>query len=287
MATNAERNTEITTEFALAFNARYIADLTTRLNAIAGLSAVEKTTIINYATAQQPLLSAVSLSVLPEIEAFEQAVEEQELKNESEKREALELARQKVQMDSYDPQNAKEGFKITEPSIVSKVGTTNIPDVDYSPNKKQHFMSVFIDKAKNLIQVNKLTKQIDMLHASGTFLKIDGDGNVTEFIRGNYKRVILGNFATEVRGDTAMYTKGNLFQDTDGNETYVVSGSTTSTSSGDTTINNNVSVTKSVTVTDKVSAKNISASSGVSASGSVNAPVVNAPKLNGKALALQ
>ena len=176
------------------FNANYPTILSALLDGISGLTATEKANILSGVNDKQPLLGAEDIDLEAIIAEQEVIAEEMVKENELLLLEKVQKTQEKVIMEKYDPQEAKSGFTVSEVKVSSKVPATDQADYSYSPNKMQSILKVIIDTAKNIFSVNKESGQVDMIHGkSGSYIRVDGMGNVTEYITGNYKRIIDGN----------------------------------------------------------------------------------------------
>jgi hypothetical protein len=159
--------------------------------------------------------------------------------------------------DGYNPQNAKSGFELKEPSISSKVKVKEQDPLIYRPFKKS-WIKVVTDKIANMMIVNYKKFSVQFLHyKSKTQLKIDKDGNVTLYIKGDFKQVVEGNYALEVKGDRSIKVRGDDFltigknYKVDTGKEYnlgvgkgwiIQTGATTELTASDMKINNDVSV---------------------------------------------
>ena len=209
-------NTDIVQNVATNFNSNYSSVLSGLLDNITGLTSTEKDNILNGIVDKQPLLDIDStednLSI--DVVVNEQTTKAKEMVEENNLLivETVKKAQEKSIIDNYSPQEAKTGFTVSEVKVSSKVPTTDQIDYMYSPNKLQNILKVVIDTARNIFSKNKLTGQIDMIHGkSGSYLRIDGDGNITEYVTGDYKRVIVGNYTEEIRGSKAVKVKGDNY----------------------------------------------------------------------------
>jgi hypothetical protein len=169
----------------------------------------------------------------------------------------LEASSVKEDLD-YDPQNKLEGFEIEEVVIESKVKTVDQKPIEYRPYKKQHFVKTVIDKMANLYQTSKKLFNLEFLHyKSKSYLKIDKDGNVTIYVKGNLKHVVEGDYALEVRGSKAFNTLGDSFDTVEGDVNFLynknwnidVTKKTTLTSNSGILFNNDLKVDANVNIT--------------------------------------
>lgn len=219
------------------FNTNYPLVLENLLDNIDGLTATEKSDILNGVNNEQPLLAPTDIHLTEIVEEQKKKAEDMVEENNLLLVEQVKKTQEKAIVENYDPQEAKTGFMISEVKVNSKVPTTDQRDYLYSPNKMQNILKVIIDTAKNVFSKNKLTGQIDMIHGkSGSYIRIDGQGNVTEYITGNYKRVIVGNYTEEIRGGKAVKVKGDNFLTVQGKNEQDVSNTNTEQSGSSTTI---------------------------------------------------
>ena len=123
-----------------------------------------------------------------------------------------------------------------------------------------------------------------MLHSSGNYMKIDADGNVTQYIKGNLKMVVDGDYAVEVRGSIATQTTDHYLTTTGKKET-LVQKTHKQTDNGGLTINSKTTINKNVTIEGSTKTKDISATS-IVASDSLASPLGNIPKIVGLAKGL-
>lgn len=219
------------------FNTNYPTVLSALLDSIDGLTPTEKSNILNGVNDKQPLLGSTDINLQPVVEEQKKKAEKMVEENNLLLVEQVKKTQEKAIVDNYDPQEAKTGFAISEVKVSSKVPATDQSDYLYSPNKLQNILKVIIDTAKNVFSKNTATGQVDMIHGkSGSYIRIDGAGNVTEYITGNYKRVINGNYVEEIRGSKAVKVKGDNYLTVQGKNEQDVVSTNTEQSGGSTTI---------------------------------------------------
>lgn len=230
---SAEKVQAIATEF----NSDYPTVLSGLLDKIEGLTAEEKTAIMDGVQNKQPLIGVGELNLDTVIQEQSKRADYMVEENELLLLEQIKKAQEKEQLENYDPQEAKEGFVVSEVKVSSKAPVKDQEDFNYNPFKQQNIIKMVIDKAKNIFSKNKETGQIDMIHGkSGSYVRIDGEGNVTEYVTGDYKRVILGNMVEEVRGSKSVKVKGDNFLTVQGKNEQDVSATNTEQSGGVTSI---------------------------------------------------
>lgn len=116
---------------------------------------------------------------------------------------AKSLAKTKAKTKAHEVFNSKKTLKVPEP-IFSEPTTTspvNIQDADYTIKEDYPDTYGFIDSVKNWLKINKKKNHAEIVHNSGTHIKIDEKGNVTMHIVGSLKQIIEKDYSLEVKGN--------------------------------------------------------------------------------------
>lgn len=236
----------VSSEFGSDWKSQVISELTNRGFTPAEITAVEP--FLDDITNE--ITSATDMG----LDDFEVAATEEitsELTNAVSEKKAIEQRKKSEgAAKSYEVFNAKKTLKRAEPIFADTKFTSpvNIQDADYTLSEDYPNSYGMIDEKKNWIKVNKVTGHVEVVHNSGTLIKIDGDGNVTMHIVGSFKRIVEGDFSDEIRGNYDLSVKGsrykhigkdeetiiggNLKRNTSSNETITVGGSVTETYGG-------------------------------------------------------
>lgn len=133
---------------------------------------------------------------------------------------------------SYIVQDAKKPLIQAEPKSTNGVGVTNQPDANYSLADNNSESYGFIDSVKNWFKVDKTTRRVESVLANGTMIRVDRDGNVTVYTKGNVKQIIEGNYVVDVSGNYELYVGGNKIEKITGKVTETYSSSHDTTVSG-------------------------------------------------------
>lgn len=240
----------ISEKVSTCFNSRYTSELEALLNNIKGLSDADKKTILDGT--RQELVSSSDIQLDKKLLELKEELKEEVTKKDIEIANAV---KRKEEQANYDPQEAKEGFTINEVKVTSKVEVTNQSDYRYNPNKKQNILKVYIDKIKNILSINRDTGQVDLIHNSGSYIRVDGNGNVTEYITGNYKRVIEGSYTEEIRGGKCVTVYGDNYEDLKAKDSRTVKGSRKTVVKGGDSLDGTLKVTKAITALDTITAE--------------------------------
>lgn len=86
----------------------------------------------------------------------------------------------------------------------SSQGTADHGAVTSSTNQDYPESSGSIDSIGNWTKVNKITKQTDWVHNSGSMMSFFANGDVVVHIRGNKKEIIEGDYVLEVGGNLEL-----------------------------------------------------------------------------------
>lgn len=135
-------------------------------------------------------------------------------------------------------QGAEVSNKFAEPpkvdSAINYSDVVDLPDADNS--LATDFPSTYgiIDDVGNYYSINRKTKFVQIVHSSGTCVKIDRNGDVTMHTKGTLKHIVDGDMLLQVGGGLDIYGKngvqilgekevtlksdGNLIVDTSSNE---------------------------------------------------------------------
>lgn len=130
-----------------------------------------------------------------------------------------------VKVNSLDFNSPVETLVIPEPTAVGiSTSPVNIEDAHYT--LKQNYPNSYgsINPIGDWYRVDIKSGKIELVHHSGTHLKIDDDGNVTIRAVGSVKWVIDGDFTLNVRGNTDIITLGNRTDLVGGNKDTLVGG---------------------------------------------------------------
>jgi len=124
-----------------------------------------------------------------------------------------------------DFNSPKEVIVVPEPVAVG-VSTipVNIEDAHYTLKQNYPYSYGVINPNGDWFRVDLLSGKIELVHHSGTHLKIDGDGNVTMKVAGSVKWVVDGDFTMNVRGNSDFITLGNRTDIVGGNKSTMVGG---------------------------------------------------------------
>lgn len=147
-----------------------------------------------------------------EVEATKEA--EASLTNEiSNKKAAEEFEASKAKLEAHEVFNARTSLSYKEPIFSEPKFTSpvNIQDANYSVMEDYPDSYGYIDEAKNWVKVNKKSGHVELVHNSGTSIKIDRFGNVTEHIVGKFKRIIEGDMSEEVKGSYDLLVKKSYY----------------------------------------------------------------------------
>jgi len=113
----------------------------------------------------------------------------------------------------HDTQDNKVAFKRLDFSIDDKV-TTSPPKVtnpDYSLDEDYPDSYGYVDRVLNWFKVNKKQKTAEVVHPSGSFVKIDKVGNFVKKITGAFKQIVMKDFTTKVLGSYDLIIDGSQY----------------------------------------------------------------------------
>lgn len=262
----------IKTAVAADFDARWKDDVIAQLT-LQGFSPAE-------IAAVEPFLDNIVATITPandfglnDYEAQTTAEANTALTSEiSDKKAGEVFVESKAKMDAHEVFNAKSTITYLEPKFSGPKFTSpvDIQDASYSTDEDYPNSYGEIDEAKNWYKINKSKLHVELVHASGTSIKIDRDGNVTEHIVGSLKRVIEGDLSEEVKGNCDRLVKGGNYLHVSGEHEQMFSKGFTSTVQKDVsnTVNGDVEDTFNGDYTKKVvGAVDISAGSTVDIAG--------------------
>lgn len=139
-----------------------------------------------------------------------------------------------VEKDSHEVFNSEASVSTPEP-IFSEAKFTkpvDIQDSNYSLKEDYPLSYGFIDPVMNWFKINKKRKHAEFVHASGTQIKIDKDGNVTIFTKGSIKQVVTKDYSLEVGGSMDMLIKGSLYTHTSKDYVEMIDGNHNTTIGG-------------------------------------------------------
>ena len=144
------------------------------------------------------------------------------------------MAKTKAKIKAHEVFASKKTLKIPEPVFSEPKATApiNIQDADYTIKEDYPHTYGFIDSVKNWLKINKKKNHAEIVHNSGTHIKIDEKGNVTMHIVGSFKQIIEKDYSLEVKGnfdhivgkDEYHHIGGKLDEVFDGNHTTDVGG---------------------------------------------------------------
>lgn len=145
------------------------------------------------------------------------------------------MVEQKI-VEVHDNQDAKKSVARTE-AVQAELGVSTVQDLgnqDYS-NKIDYPESYGqIDDANNWLRVNQATGEAEIVHNSGSYIKLDKAGNCTINITGGLKFIVANdtlfqttNFSEIVKGSFLQHVFGNSTENVDG--TYTNSALSTTT----------------------------------------------------------
>lgn len=117
-------------------------------------------------------------------------------------------------------QGALVSNKFKEPELVGSgkkfSNPVNLLDADNSLAVDYPHTNGRIDDVGNFFLVNRKTKLVQIVHSSGTCVKIDRAGNVTIHSKGTIKQIVEGDMCLQVNGGLDIWSKKGLFLGTDG-----------------------------------------------------------------------
>lgn len=131
----------------------------------------------------------------------------------------------------YIVQNSVNTLIQPEPISVNGVNVTDLPDSTFSIDKDNAESYNFVDSMLNWFKVNKRTRVVEAAMANGNMIKMDRDGNVTLYVKGNLKHIVDGSYVLDVKGTYEHYVGGELISKVTGKveETYQADHNTTVT----------------------------------------------------------
>jgi flagellar motor component MotA len=133
-------------------------------------------------------------------------------------------------------------LEIVEPTAPDTMFTSpiDLKKAGYSIQEDYPDTYGFVETVKNWYKINKKQKYAEYVHASGSALKVDKDGNTTIEIKGKLKFIqrgemthfigdnldiaIDGSFYHHIMGELKQIIDGDNNQDVGGNQTIKVSG---------------------------------------------------------------
>lgn len=119
-----------------------------------------------------------------------------------------------IEADSYIVQNAKISLSrreqiASEPKVTSPI---DIQNADYTIREDYPNTYGFVDSVKNWFKINKEKGHAEFVHQSGSYFKIDNDGNVSFYITGSMKQIVEGDMTFEVRKNMDTLVKKNNYK---------------------------------------------------------------------------
>lgn len=178
----------------------------------------------------------------PAVELELQKLEEKVVSKTNQELKANEYQQQSAQDRQVSEKRVEQGSEVSgkfaEPSKVDNaVNYSNVVDLPDADNSlATDFPSTFgmIDDSGNFYSINRKTKFVQIVHSSGTCVKIDRNGDVTMHTKGTLKHIVDGDMLLQVGGGLDIYGKkgvqilgekevtvksdGNLIVDTSKNE---------------------------------------------------------------------
>jgi len=131
-------------------------------------------------------------------------------------------------------QDSKEVLELSEPISPDTMFTTpiDLQKASYSVVEDYPDSYGFVDTVKNWYKINKRKKYAEYVHASGSVLKMDKNGNTTIEIKGKLKLIQRGevthfigdNLDISIDGSFYHHILGELKQLIDGDHTITVGG---------------------------------------------------------------
>ena len=130
-----------------------------------------------------------------------------------------------VKKNNLDFNSPTEVVTVKEPTAIGLSSSpVDIEDAHYT--LKQNYPNSYgsINPLGDWYRVDLTSGKVELVHHSGTHLKIDNDGNVTLFAVGSVKWVIDGDFTLNVKGNSDFVTLGDHTNLVGGNNTTMVGG---------------------------------------------------------------
>ena len=219
--------TAIANDFAARFKSDVITELTSQ-----GYSGAELTAVDPYIDALVGIITPASDLALDATEESTETTTNAAVNNAyGAKVEAEQNNKQNKIVRAHEVFNAKSGITFPEPVFSEPKFTepVDIQDASYSIDEDYPDSYGEIDEAKNWIKVNKAKQHVELVHSSGTSIKIDKEGNVTQEVKGNFKNIIHGDYSLEVKGNEDHIIKKSSYLHVGGEREEVFDKSVTQT----------------------------------------------------------
>lgn len=143
----------------------------------------------------------------------------------------------------HDNQDSAKSMSFSEPQPITK-GVSSVVDnkpVDYSTNINYSESYGKVDKSNNWYRVNEQTGEVEFVHNSGSFLKLDKAGNATIHIAGSLKFIVDQDSIIQSNNMSLIAKAKGMFKSMA--DLFVVSQTKTSVNSTSGTDVNSASVT--------------------------------------------
>ena len=161
-------------------------------------------------------LEQVKQGLAPKLQNEMEKVTAEITKQAKDGKSAIETAKVKSQEDKiaavHSTQDAKKAIQYTAPQpIMKEASSTIIPDpVQYTMATDYPHSVGNVDEIKNWFKVNKATGEIEFVHTSGSYFKIDGAGNAVLHLKGSYTEIIEGDSLRQsLNSDETVLAKAN------------------------------------------------------------------------------
>lgn len=178
----------------------------------------------------------------PAVELELQKLEDKVVSKTNQELKANEYQQQSAQDRQVSEKRVEQGSEVSgkfaePPKVDNAVNYSNVVDLPDADNSlATDFPNTFgmIDDSGNFYSINRKTKFVQIVHSSGTCIKIDRNGDVTMHTKGTLKHIVDGDMLLQVGGGLDIYGKkgvqilgekevtvksdGNLIVDTSKNE---------------------------------------------------------------------
>ena len=211
----------ITDDFNICFSSTIKSDLVSK-----GFSDTEANDIVSSMTSNIDVSTMISSTVdsnVSDVESVSTIVSSQLVKKEEN---VKNISKQKVINKTHDVQEANTPIKWDEP-IMSETKYTSPTDLnkrEYTVDEDYPNSYGSIDSVLNWYKVNKITKEVEFVHSSGSSFKIDKEGNSTLHLTGNMKLIIEKDFSIDVIGNVDKIIGGSMYEHVSGDRTENVDG---------------------------------------------------------------
>jgi len=162
---------------------------------------------------------------------------------------ALAGSKEALVAEGHIVQDSKQILELVEPTSPDTMFTSpiDLQKASYSIAEDYPDTYGFVDTVKNWYKINKKKKYAEYIHASGSMLKMDKDGNTTIEVKGKLKFIqrgemthfigdnldisIDGNFYHHIVGELKKMVDKDMSTTVGGNNTISVSGNMKTTAS--------------------------------------------------------